>query len=99
MLENAALIAFVPTRDPARARQFYEQTLGLEFVSEDSFAVVFRAGGVTLRIANVSNVLNFNPVPFTILGWQVPSAETTVRTLTEKGINFERYPGLDQNTV
>ena len=99
MFENAALVAFVPTREPAKARQFYEQTLGLEFVSEDPFAIVFRAGKVTLRVANVSNVLNFTPAPFTILGWEVASAETTVHALIEKGIHFERYPGVDQNAL
>lgn len=37
MLGSAYVIAFVPTRDPARARIFYEKTLGLKFVSEDPF--------------------------------------------------------------
>jgi catechol 2,3-dioxygenase-like lactoylglutathione lyase family enzyme len=40
MLGSADLIAFVPTRDPAKARKFYEETLGLEFISEDPFALV-----------------------------------------------------------
>jgi catechol 2,3-dioxygenase-like lactoylglutathione lyase family enzyme len=99
MLGNAELIAFVPTRDPQKARRFYEQTLGLEFVSEDPFALVFRAHGVTLRIANVSTVKDFRPAPFTVLGWHVSSAESTVRTLCEKGIEFERFPGMQQNPL
>jgi catechol 2,3-dioxygenase-like lactoylglutathione lyase family enzyme len=100
MLGNADLIAFVPTRDPKRARRFYEKTLGLEFVSEDPFALVFRAhGGVALRIANVSGVKDFKPAPFTILGWRVSSAEKTVRALREKGIEFERFPGMHQNAL
>jgi catechol 2,3-dioxygenase-like lactoylglutathione lyase family enzyme len=99
MLGNADLIAFVPTRDPQRSRRFYEQTLGLEFVSEDPFALVFRAHGVMLRIVNVSNVKDFSPAPFTILGWRVSSAESTVRALLENGIEFERFPGMDQNPL
>jgi catechol 2,3-dioxygenase-like lactoylglutathione lyase family enzyme len=98
MLGNADLIAFVPTRDPKRARRFYEKTLGLEFVSEDPFALVFNAHGVVLRIANVSGVKDFKPAPFTILGWRVSNAESAVRELREKGIKFERFPGMDQNT-
>ncbi|MGA2497831.1 MAG: VOC family protein [Tepidisphaeraceae bacterium] len=93
------MIAFVPTRDPQRSRRFYEQTLGLEFVSEDPFALVFRAHGVMLRIANVSTVKDFKPAPFSILGWCVSSAESTVRALGEKGIAFERYPGMHQNAL
>lgn len=99
MLGNADLIAFVPTRDPHKSRRFYEQTLGLEFVSEDPFALVFRANGVMLRIASVSNVKDFTPAPFTILGWRVSNAERTVRALGEKGIEFERFPGMDQNPI
>jgi catechol 2,3-dioxygenase-like lactoylglutathione lyase family enzyme len=99
MLGNADLIAFVPTRDPQKSRYFYEQTLGLEFVSEDPFALVFSAHGVMLRIVDISNVKDFSPAPFTILGWRVSSAESTVRALHEKGIQFERFPGMDQNPL
>jgi len=97
MLGNADLIAFVPTRDPDKARHFYEQILGLQFISQDPFALQFSAGGVTLRIANVSTVKHFSPAPFTILGWHVPSAATAVRELAAKGIQFERFPGMNQD--
>ena len=97
MLGSADLIAFVPTRDPDRARQFYETTLGLEFISADPFALVFNAHGTTLRVANVSDVKDFRPAPFTIVGWQVTNASDTVGDLEKKGIRFERFPGMDQD--
>jgi predicted enzyme related to lactoylglutathione lyase len=97
MLGSADLIAFVPTRDPAKARKFYEQTLGLEFVSEDPFALVFNAHGTTLRIANVSEVKGFQPAPFTIVGWQVTNVSDTAGDLVKKGVRFERFPGMDQD--
>ena len=96
MLRNADLIAFVPASDLQKSRRFYEQTLGLEFISEDSFALVFRAHGVMLRIAKVKD---FSPASFTILGWRVSSAENAVRALGEKGIEFERFPGMNQNPL
>jgi len=99
MLGKADLVAFVPTRNPKKSRRFYEKTLGLKFVSEDPFALVFNAHGVMLRIANVSSVKEFKPAPFTILGWQVDSAESDVRALRRKGIKFERYPGMNQNRL
>jgi catechol 2,3-dioxygenase-like lactoylglutathione lyase family enzyme len=99
MLGNADLIAFVPTRDPLKSRRFYEQTLGLDFVSEDPFALVFSAHGVTLRIANVSTVKDFGPAPFAILGWRVSNAESMARALREKGIEFERFPGMQQDPL
>lgn len=49
MLTNASIGAFVATADSARAREFYEKTLGLEFVSDEPYAVVFNANGTTLR--------------------------------------------------
>jgi catechol 2,3-dioxygenase-like lactoylglutathione lyase family enzyme len=97
MLGSADLIAFVPTRDPAKARHFYEQTLGLDFISEDPFALVFDAQGTTLRIANVSQVEGFAPAPFTIVGWRVTNAADTVGDLQKKGVHFERFPGMDQD--
>ena len=99
MLKNSSLIAFIPTRDLKKTREFYERTLGLRFVSEDPFALVFDANGTMLRIANLSNVVDFKPFPFTILGWQVASAQDTVRELAKKGIKFERFPGMDQNEL
>ena len=85
MLGSADLIAFVPTRDPTKAREFYEQTLGLEFLSADPFALVFNAHGTTLRIANVSGVKDFQPAPFTIIGWQVTNVSDTAGDLVKKG--------------
>ena len=97
MLGSADLIAFVPTRDPAKARKFYAETLGLDFISEDPFALVFNARGTPLRIANVSAVKDFKPAPFTIVGWQVTNVSDTLGDLAKKGVRFERFPGMDQD--
>ena len=99
MLRDADIVAFVPTRDPARARAFYEGVLGLRFVSEDGFATVFDAHGVMVRVANVSGVPDYTPAPFTILGWLVPDVKTAVGDLTAKGVAFERYPGMAQDRL
>lgn len=97
MLGTADVVAFVPTRNPQSARAFYERVLGLRFVSEDPFALVFDANGVTVRVADVSGVRDFTPAPFTILGWNVPNVEVTVRDLQVKGVAFERFPGMPQS--
>lgn len=97
MLGSADLIAFVPTRDPAKARKFYAETLGLELISEDPFALVFNARGTTLRIVNVSEVKGFKPAPFTVVGWQVTNVSDTLGDLAKKGVRFERFPGMDQD--
>ena len=68
MLASEKIIGFVPITDAARARSFYAEKLGLKFVSEDPFAVVFESSGNMLRLTRVQEV---KPQPFTILGWQV----------------------------
>jgi catechol 2,3-dioxygenase-like lactoylglutathione lyase family enzyme len=94
MLSNNPIIAFIPTKDAARARTFYEQTLGLRFVSDDSFAIVMDANGTMLRIARVGD---FTPMPFTILGWQVDDIESTAAAMAARGVAFSRYPFLQQS--
>jgi catechol 2,3-dioxygenase-like lactoylglutathione lyase family enzyme len=99
MLGSKDIVAFVPTRNPAKARAFYEGTLGLRFVSEDPFALVLDANGVMIRVANVSNVDGFKPAPFTILGWLVDDIAGAVKGLRSKGVKFDRYPGMGQDEL
>ena len=94
MLTSNPVIAFIPTSDGDRARTFYEQKLGLRFVSDDSFAIVMDCQGTMLRIARVGE---FKPHPFTILGWQVEDIDTTAEVMTSNGIQFSRFPGLEQD--
>jgi catechol 2,3-dioxygenase-like lactoylglutathione lyase family enzyme len=99
MLGSADVVAFIPTRDPAKARWFYGDVLDLKLVSEDAFALVFDANGVPLRVVDVSRVDSFAPAPFAILGWSVPSVEDTAKALAAKGVRFERFPGMQQNPM
>jgi catechol 2,3-dioxygenase-like lactoylglutathione lyase family enzyme len=83
------VIAFAPTIDAVRAVEFYRDTLGLSLISQDSFAAVFDAHGITLRVTNVPKPLT--PQPFTVLGWKVPDIAATVKGLAAAGVKFERY--------
>jgi predicted enzyme related to lactoylglutathione lyase len=95
MLGASNVIAFAATVDSAKARAFYEHVLGLQFVSEDEFAVVFHARGRELRIQKVRA---FTPQPHTQLGWSVNSIEQVVRVLRDRGAVFERYSYLKQDS-
>lgn len=96
MLGNSKIIAFAATADSARARAFYEGVLGLQFVSEDAFAIVYDADGVQLRIQKVQAL---TPQPYTQLGWSVPSIAETVKALASRGAVFERYANLGQDAL
>jgi catechol 2,3-dioxygenase-like lactoylglutathione lyase family enzyme len=90
MLASSKMVGFVPTRDSQRAREFYEGKLGFEFISDDPFALVVRAGNNKVRVAKVPQ--DFKPVAFTILGWEVQSIERVVAWLKGRGVVFEKYP-------
>ena len=94
MLGSQKLIAFVATREPARAKAFYGDKLGLRLVSEDAFALVFDAAGVNLRVTKVEQVV---PAPYTVLGWDVDDIVATSQALTRAGIVPERFHGLQQD--
>jgi catechol 2,3-dioxygenase-like lactoylglutathione lyase family enzyme len=95
MLGSTDIVAFVPTKDSAKARAFYEGVLGLKFVKDDGFALVLEANGIMLRIARA----DFTPAPFTILGWQVTAIEGVVQQLTAKGVHFERFGFFEQDPL
>ena len=94
MLESSSIIAFVPATDLARARGFYENTLGLRFVEQSDFACVFDANGTMLRITAVSKVANPG---YTVLGFRVDDMEAVVHALTLNGLKFTQYDGMDQD--
>lgn len=94
MLVNSKLVAFVCTTDAARARAFYGGTLGLQLLEESPFALVFDANGTMLRVTPIPEL---TPAKFTVLGWEVPDIDESVRRLVAAGATFNRYPGLDQD--
>ncbi len=94
MLGSADLIAFVGTTNAARARQFYENVLGLTFVADETFALVFDAHGVMVRIFKVDAI---DAARYTVLGWSVADIRATIKGLRAKGIVFERFPRMDQD--
>ncbi len=96
-LAGSRLVAFVPTTQPAAARQFYENVLGLRLVADEApFALVFDAHGTMLRVTIVQE---FAPAPFTVLGWAVEDIEAVVGRLSRAGVEFVRYPGLNADSA
>ncbi len=96
MLHDARFISFVATQDAKKAREFYEKTLGLNFVSGDEFALVFELGGTMLRVQKVEQV---NPRSYTVLGWNVSDIRKEITGLVKRGVHFARYEGLAQDDL
>jgi len=94
MLATEKIKAFVPTLNPANAKQFYSDVLGLTLLSEDNYALQYDANGTFLRVTTVQA---FQPHPFTVLGWSVKDIAATITELTAKGVVFERYSFVEQD--
>jgi catechol 2,3-dioxygenase-like lactoylglutathione lyase family enzyme len=96
MLADFKPMAFLATTDAARARAFYEGVLGLRFVSEDDFAVVYDIAGIEFRLQKVREL---SPQPHTALGWAVDGIDGIVRNVGGRGGRFERFPPLEQDAA
>jgi len=95
ILGASKLVAFVPTTNAAKARTFYESVLGLDLVADQTpFALVFDANGTMLRVTSVEG---HQPASFTVLGWEVEAIEATIERLSAAGVQFLRYPGLNDS--
>jgi hypothetical protein len=93
-LAKSSLVGFVSIADPIKALAFYRDILGLTLIQDQTpFALVFDANGTMIR----ATFGNFKPQPFTVLGWQVTDIESTVQSLTDAGVNFNRYPGMNDD--
>ena len=96
MLGSYDLLAFVLTSDAARAKTFYGETLGLKFVSQDDYAVVFDANGIMLRVTIMPG---HTPTEHTVLGWNVPDITAAAADLVKAGVKLEKYSFLEQDEL
>ena len=96
MLGSTNIVAFVPIKDAEKAKAFYEGVLGLRFVSDDGFALVFRANGIMVRAVKMKD---FTPAQYTILGWEVPDIGKVVRALQTNGVHFEIFGFFKQDEL
>ena len=86
MLGDHPAAATIATADLARARRFYEETLGLKVEMEDP-------GGI-LYVSGESRVVLYpsqfaGPSKVTVATWMVDDLDRVVDELSAKGITFE----------
>lgn len=87
-------ILFAATTNPEASQSFYEGALGLRFISDLPYAMVYDVNGIMLRVQKVDQVV---AVPYTSLGFSVEDIGSSVSALTAKGIVFEQYDFLQQD--
>jgi predicted enzyme related to lactoylglutathione lyase len=94
MLQKSPMYSYIPAKDVKRARQFYEQKLGLKPKQET-------AGGVVYEFAEHTACFLY-PTPNAGTSrasqafWQVEDIEREVAELKARGVRFEEYdmPGM-----
>ena len=95
MLRDKSSSAIVAVSDIARARRFYEDTLGLDLVDDTMGEVlVFRTGDTSLTVYR-SDEAGSNRANAVV--WSVgDEIEAITETLKAKGVAFEHYPGIGE---
>ena len=97
MLQHAPMYAYLPAKDVARARGFYEDKLGFRPTAEI-------AGGVAYDFANGTGCFLY-PTPNAGTNrasqafWRVDDIEREVAELRARGVTFEEYDTPNMKTV
>jgi catechol 2,3-dioxygenase-like lactoylglutathione lyase family enzyme len=93
MLSTAPIRAYIPVSDVARARKFYEGTLGLRPKQEYAGGVIYECGGTEVFMYPTPNA---GTSKASQAFWQVADVEAEVADLKARGVKFEEYdmPGV-----
>jgi catechol 2,3-dioxygenase-like lactoylglutathione lyase family enzyme len=81
--------------DLEKARAFYEGTLGVRVTEEGGLLTLHLAGGGRPTLIYPKG--DFSPATYTILNFPVEDVDAAVDALAERGVEMERYPGMDQD--
>jgi predicted enzyme related to lactoylglutathione lyase len=88
MLKTAPIRAYIPATDVARARKFYEETIGLVPKLEYAGGVVYECGGTEVFLYPTPNA---GTSKASQAFWQVTDVEAEVADLKARGVKFEEY--------
>ena len=94
MLQNSPMYSYLPATNVARARKFYEETLGFRPAEEIAGGVVYKFGGQTACFLYPTKNAGTNRASQAY--WQVVDVEREVAELKARGVTFEEYdvPGM-----
>lgn len=92
MLKDIDSAAIVAVKDISRARDFYQNKLGLELTQGDDNVLSFKTGKTTL-VVYVSDFAGTNKANVVVWG-AGDQIEAIVADLAAKGITFEHYPDI-----
>jgi predicted enzyme related to lactoylglutathione lyase len=99
MLQAAPIYAYIPAKDVARARRFYEDTLGFQPKQANDDGVTYEFAHGTAGF--LYETPNAGTSQASQAFWQVADIESEVAGLKARGVTFEHYdmPGMDANGI
>lgn len=99
MLQSAPMYSYIPAKDVARARKFYEEKLGFKPKQETAGGVVYEFGKGTACFLYPTP--NAGTSQASQAFWQVADIESEVEELKMRGVKFEKYdtPNMDENGI
>jgi catechol 2,3-dioxygenase-like lactoylglutathione lyase family enzyme len=92
MLRDSPLYAYFPARDLARARRFYEETLGLVPTSLNNGGVTYQFAGGTAAFLYPTE--NAGTSKASQAFWSVADVDREMAELKARGVVFEQYDGM-----
>lgn len=88
MLGSATITALVGTMKPEAAKAFYQDVLGLRFVTDDTYAMIFEGKNARVRVSRVPAVM---PAQYAVLAFTVDDIDKAVDGLIARGVVFARF--------
>lgn len=89
MLQDAPCYAYIPAKDLARARRFYEDKVGLKPSQQTNGGVVYAFGQGTA--AFLYPTPNAGTSQASQAFWSVADVDAEIRALKARGVTFEAY--------
>ena len=97
LFDDSKSFASFSVKDLDEARTFYHETLGIDVIEEEM-------GVLGLNMGEDERVILYpkedhEPASFTVLNFPVDNLERVMSELSERGVQFELYPGTDEKGV
>jgi predicted enzyme related to lactoylglutathione lyase len=94
MLKNAPIVSYIPVADVGRAREFYEEKVGLKPKEEYAGGVVYECGNSSWAFLYPSPGAGTSKASQAF--WAVDDVVAEVAELKARGVVFEEYdmPGM-----
>ena len=89
MLQDSPMYAYIPAKDVARARRFYEDKVGLRPKQEVAGGVVYEFGKGTACFLYATP--NAGTSRASQAFWQVDDVDAEMAALRARGVTFEKY--------